>query len=500
MKNSNYFRYLLPLAFLVMAQAIQSQSIVSGSAVERVDIDLRTNPVLLDSVTLTLTEPGKVLVRFDGYLEITPGDKVFIAVSDHPLWGATDDNVNLEVQDADISVTPFAHSRVYTVSPGTHTFYAVAHNYIELDGSGFGSVRGHLLAEFFADSDDEFVVYNTIVAESKQVRGAPFTFATTTVFAPEDGRIKVTFDGLVNASVGDLIVLAATDDEDWTSFGGGVLVEPISGDVIGNSFSHSRVYDVAEGSHTFYAVAENVLEQAGNGRISVFGSFTAVYYPGKIDVNLDSEDVTASGVDTRDTTVIVAVMPVSPTAEGKVIAHYSGMVELSAGDRVELAINNAAVMPASASRLALEAFDADHPYRSVSITRVMEAGPGAGNFYLLARNSGETGGNGTVSLLGNFSLVYRSSEVISASSPPQSIGNLTIYPNPVRDFAVIRLDAVREGPYSFEIIDLQGRILFATEPSMNAHQMLATGSLPSGMYFVRVTARNAVGSAALVKQ
>ncbi|MCP4123285.1 MAG: hypothetical protein GY751_16145, partial [Bacteroidetes bacterium] len=316
------------LILMWVPTGLNGQSMVASVGVSKVNIDLRGSVQILDSLTLNVAEAGKAVLRFDGYCIASPGDKIYLAVSSTKVWGACDDNINLEVPDNDVNMSPFTHTRVFDLVPGTHTFYAVAHNYIELNGTGIASVHGNLLAQFFGDSDPEIIGYREIVSENKNVRTNPHMFAATTLDFPDPGKVHVAFDGLCISTVGDLITLAATDEADWLSFNGGVLAEAYSNNVNGNSFSHSKVYDVSAGTYTFYAGAENIQELDGNGRISVFGSLTAIYYPDKIKTDILESEVILTSIDVRNEDYVLDEIEINSTNGGIAIAQFNGMANI----------------------------------------------------------------------------------------------------------------------------------------------------------------------------
>jgi hypothetical protein len=104
------------------------------------------------------------------------------------------------------------------------------------------------------------------------------TLATVTISAPTAGYVVVRFDGRAIADTGDRLVLAASDDADWHTNDGSVS---FNGDDNNHSFSHTRVYSVSAGSKTFYAVAQNYVDTAGDGKASIYGMLTATFYPNK---------------------------------------------------------------------------------------------------------------------------------------------------------------------------------------------------------------------------
>lgn len=104
------------------------------------------------------------------------------------------------------------------------------------------------------------------------------TVETVSISAPCPGYVVVRFDGQAWADIGDRLVLAASDDANWHADDGNVS---FYGDDNPHSFSHTRVYSVTAGIKTFYAVAQNVVNTAGDGKASIYGMLTATFYPNK---------------------------------------------------------------------------------------------------------------------------------------------------------------------------------------------------------------------------
>jgi hypothetical protein len=230
------------------------------------------------------------LVRFDGNCIADVGDRIVLAASNTPTWGVNDGNVSVEAVDADINSGSFSHSRMYSISAGNHTFYAVARNYVEEDGSGVASIYGSLTVEFFPDlRGSAFVRHQGISQTSINVRSTgAVTVGQININATVPGKVVAHFDGLCIAAVGDRIVLAASNIPDWGVNDGNVGVEAVNSDQNGHSFSHTRVYNVPVGSHNFYAVAHNYVEEAGSGIASIYASLTVEFFPDVTTEVLDS--------------------------------------------------------------------------------------------------------------------------------------------------------------------------------------------------------------------
>jgi hypothetical protein len=106
------------------------------------------------------------------------------------------------------------------------------------------------------------------------------TLATVTVSAPCDGYVVVRFDGSASADAGDELILAASDTPTWNTNDGAVSFFSDNKNYE-HPFSHTRVYSVASGLHTFYAVAQNWVYTAGDGRAYIYGTLTATFYPNR---------------------------------------------------------------------------------------------------------------------------------------------------------------------------------------------------------------------------
>lgn len=251
--------------------------ILESEGINQTSLDLANTMVLAQS-TINPTVAGRVIVHFDGHCFSDVGDRIILAASNTTSWSPNDGNVPSEAFDTDISSNSFSHTRVYDVVAGSHTFYAVAQNYVELDGNGIASIYGNLTVQFIPST-------SSIILESQSFSTSWTDVTTTTDFAQvtinpsSSGKAIVHFDGACASDVGDRIVLAASDALFWQPNDGNVNVEVPNTDQNHNSFSHTRVYPVTSGSHTFYALAQNYVETDGDGNAAISGILTVEFVP-----------------------------------------------------------------------------------------------------------------------------------------------------------------------------------------------------------------------------
>ena len=126
-------------------------------------VDLEGAPVTMGQIDVNIPEAGKVLVTYDGLCAGSPGDLLVMAASDTEGWLPNAGNVNVEAISSDLNYNNFSHSRVYDVTAGLNSFYAVAENYVELDGDGIGYNYGSLTVTYFPDDTDIEVGLNDLI-------------------------------------------------------------------------------------------------------------------------------------------------------------------------------------------------------------------------------------------------------------------------------------------------------------------------------------------------
>jgi len=119
--------YKLLFCFLLIGNLLNGQTIIEIDKINQTNINLNSSTVV-GQITINPSESGKVIVRFDGNCISDVGDRIVLAASNTSNWSPNDGNVSVEAVNSDINGNSFSHSRVYSVTPGTQTYYAVAHN------------------------------------------------------------------------------------------------------------------------------------------------------------------------------------------------------------------------------------------------------------------------------------------------------------------------------------------------------------------------------------
>lgn len=385
-----------------------AQPAVWNANISETFLNVRGSPVVVGQVAVNLTQPGRVLVQFDGDCSCDVGDRIVLAASDTPNWGANDGNESVKAASATVNGESFSHSRVYEVSAGPHTFYAVAQNYVNESGSGRASIYGTLKVRFFPLSGNSaFVDGQGISQTGINLRGAPVTLGTVTIQAPVSGRVIAHFDGECISSVGDRIVLAASDTPNWGVNDGNVAVKAVSASVDSQTFSHSRVYAVTAGSHTFFAVAQNYVDTAGTGTASIYGTLTVEFMPDSpTPPLLAGTGIADTLVNLRGSPVTLATLTLQAPTAGDVVVHFDGFCDSDVGDLIVLAASNTQGWLPNDGNVSVESPSAAVRMQCFSHSRIYHVSAGPQSFYAIAQNYVHESGSGMASVYGTLTAEF----------------------------------------------------------------------------------------------
>ena len=236
----------------------------------------------MNTLVVPVAPLGTAYVHMDGQVNSDPGDRIVLTANNAPSWLVDAGSVAVMANSSTQRISPFVHSRVLDITGNPNSFYAMGANVVDMNGSGNATVYGNISAEFFPDGGATSVAQNDIIFQGLDVRTAAVAMDSIVVSAAHNGKVLVQFDGYITSSPGDVITLAGSNTRHWAANAGCVDVSALSLNNPFNIFSHSRLYSVTPGNHTFYCVAQNYTAQAGLGTIDIDANFSVKYFP---DVN-----------------------------------------------------------------------------------------------------------------------------------------------------------------------------------------------------------------------
>ena len=444
------------------------------------------NVEVLAQIDANIPESGKVLVQFDGTCISSVGDLIVLAANDSPNWGVNSGNVGVEA-NPNQEEHSFSHSRVYAVNPGTSSFYAVAQRYVETSGDGSAYIAGMLSVKFFPDGSEMSLNSDIIEMTNVNLRdNPPVTLGQVSINPSMSGTAIVRFNGECTSDPGDLIVLAASDTPDSWDFFNNINIMAIDDDYKSWSFSHTRVYSIGAGSHTFYALGENYITTNGNGLASIYGTLTVEFIPdmyqsdvipafsnifGSFDISVSEEIASVNINAPEDGTVIV-------TFDG--LAEPNGIVILGASDENTLQSFGVAASPYDET---LAQFPFSHS-QAYSVTA------GNHNFYATGE---EFSGSPIVQLYGSLTATFVSNDVnVQTEEVEQLAKSIEVFPNPTADYAQVELGEV-ENISLLQLLDVEGKVLQRFDPKAASHNKqlsIDLRALPAGTYFLQILTEN----------
>ena len=214
------------------------------------------------------------------------------------------------------------------------------------------------------------------------------------------GTAVVRFDGTCFADSGDLIVIAASHVNDWLVNYGNEGIEVAGNGSNSRSFSHTQVYTVPAGTDTFYAVAQNYVNEGGSGIASIYGNLTVEFFPSNI-ADVVTSDIAWSGNLASGQVPFDSInLPSAPL--GKVYVHMDGQLASDAGDRMMLSVNYMPEWTVDDGSVACMAANSSLRISPYVHSRVYDVVTNPNTYYAIGENVVDQGGSGVASLYGNL--------------------------------------------------------------------------------------------------
>ena len=432
---------------------------------------------------ITVDAPGKVVVRFEGQCLSSPGDRIMLAASDGVNWAPNAGAVGVEAYNGDLNVSPFTHSRIYDVTSGSYTFYAVGENSVEQDGSGIASIAGCLSVTYFPSSTDlTCMVADTVESTSIDVRTSPAKVGEVTVVPDFSGTAIIRFDGYCVSSPGDVIILAVTTDS--TTFvgnNGHTSVEAKSSDIDHNSFATTRRFEVTAGEeYTYYAIALNALTgRDGTGEASVYGSLRAEILPTGAVARAGIVEV---GKNVRGEPVSLAGVELSAPADGLILVELDGWCTSSPGDRIGFAASDAVRLLSGDQRVGVEALSDEVNRNAFMHTRAYPVTEGQHIYYAVSQNINEMDGTGRIDVYANLAARF----VPDVHKPDLVVSSLTVDSHTASSISyTFTVKNIGTAPVDLESVEAQGFLsadtIFNNSGDIAAgRKVLGEGSLAPG--------------------
>lgn len=476
-------KFLSLIFLMVCFTAMQAaEPIVKQNAIAVTNADLRNggNAVVVSTMIFDAPSAGRILLRFDGYTVSDSADRIVLAASDKPDWGTDDGNVALYAPHSDFKRRSFSHTRVYDVAAGLDTFYAVAQNYVVENGSGIGSVYGHLTLEFFPAAGPAMLIAENI-NYSGDVRSAQRVVQRAYAPGTPTGKAVVHIDGYVYSDPGDRIVLSAANVPSWLVGDGSVAVRAYNSGQRLSPYAHSRLYTANSSLDTLYAVCRNVVESTGSGIASVYGNLSVEYFPTSGLAQVFAKGLEFDDLNARGNAVALDSISITTTVPGFALAQLDGYCTSQVGDEMLFAVNDNPDWDTNEGHVTVSAPYNTNKFSTISHSRVFSIPAGTHTFYSVVENTGKINGNGLVDILANFSVKF-------FADPSVGIQNIESYrfgicPNPTTGNLTITLPVSNKNEQMC-LSDLTGRVIRELQTEGAEMLSIDINGLPKGIYLL----------------
>lgn len=474
---------------------LSAQSQFYAVPVKVIDTYLEDSVHVIGRLDLDFPVDGKVFVQFDGEGFGDTLDRIILAANDQPDWGTNDGNVSFVANEKGEG-NCFSHTRTFSVEAGQHSFFAVAHNYVDIGGSGIASIFGTLSVEFIPHNSG--VIGESSITTDEYEAVQPVAFDTITIEAPGPGKVELRLNGNLDVNYGDIILVAITDSKDWNfSDPNNIALEATAPNENYVGFSFTRVVEIPEaGTYTFYAMAQRGYEEEGNGYIYAYTNFHASFYSSTSENEVLGRKIIEDDFNLGQNLRLLDSINLNVPNSGKVEIRFDGDLQSTLGHQILLAASNSPSYTLENGSVILETTDADLDRHTFVHSQVYDVEPGTHTYYVMAE---DYLGDGTaIDLHGHFLVKFYPESVISANDEFLAELPFEIWPNPATDRVRIQYQN-EHGPMTVSILDLQGHVV-RHHRNMVSGSDLETSTLPSGMYIVQISNGKEAGYKKLVKE
>ncbi len=477
-----------------------SQKLVWQTEVHHDDIQLKL-PIstVLAKLEVDLPTDGKVMVRFDGYCQSSPGDRIIVAASNVEKWQTNDGNLGLYAYKLESNNQSFAHQRVYDVTAGLQTFYAIGHNFVDTDGTGIASIHGTLIVEYYPNSSDVFVLnghgilkYPIILNENAQV------ISSQKVNIPSKGKVLVHVATSVYSLSNNELEIALSDTGIWP-INDFTSVVNIVNSYATRYVNITKIFEVESGEQEFFMLAKKNAGDMTNTNNAFYANMTVQFFPEGQETNfLKTDELVSKKINSDSQIFNLGKVNIDASNAGKVIIQASGKCNIESQQTALFEIAATNLTEISNPDLKVQKLHDNHSDEYFSVTKIFEVEKGYNefNFYGRLDQSAEALNDGVVN--GLFTLKYIADPLISSIDGQDNQVNqkFAVYPNPVADHLYIKANGSIQECHKVMLKDVSGKVVRQFDRWV---EFIDLSQLPDGIYMLSMHQGKTVESHKIIK-
>lgn len=476
-------RFICTLVFLFCVRLISAQSFVQQFDGHVDDVFVRTDTAYQWLVReMDIPADGFVVASIDGVCTVTPGDVITLAVSKYTNWSPNYGNISVKNFDTTTIVHAFQHTMMYDVKKGKHSFYALAHNWTDRQGTGFTSVTGTMTLWYVAATDTiPDAVFHQLNIYPLVLNETVTDIDTLTVEVTEPSSILLSYDGRLYSTPGDEIEITWFQTGETDAFHSFYTQHASHKKVPG--VTARTMIRVTPGTHHFVMKAKKIIGNMTTTNNAFYGTFSAMVFPDS-DETRSIQGEPFSGTAGPDEETSLGQWDIDIPAAGQLLVLWDGYGTLQKSDTLDVAIHvsgNQAAEKASAP--AWTTLDMEK-YGFFTGKHLIDVEPGQVSLSISGRVKGGSGSHPVSQINGSVTFIFIADPVVSSvfSFPERAEKEIIVYPNPANDF--IQWQSREETDISdrVSIVNSLGQVVAMTVAKNNR---LSVSDLQPGVYRIR---------------
>jgi|GEM_PF-4510634 len=496
----------LPLfLFLALTTSLSSQTIIKMIPIVVNESNFRqVDALALDSITIDCPTTGKVFVRFDGNCISTPGDRIILAASNYHDWQTNDGNTDVMVVDSLHTLTCFDHTRIYDIlEEGFHTFYAIGQNYVDLQGTGIASIKGHLSVLFMPDSlPDQALAgigINDCCWNWDNNNGWTHVFPNTSIEASSSGQLLVSLEAKSFMPFGGQFLYTTNLEPTWPI---SPVVFPVNlaPNNEESTVLHREIFPVDAGNHAVYALVKIIGGDSISSNKYLYSTLCAQFIP-------DDSPIIQLKRQSFDENVIAATGPFllgqvqfTNTLEGKAWLHLTGRFHTSLEDRIRIWMRPSNDPNSVISEVNLQPIDENNIDVAYSLSGIQDVAPGTHTYDVMVDYDNTSAGTLEGDISGLFTVQFIANPISSKVNDISSNDAFSVYPNPTNGNVCLRSSAFdNHDPFEISIINSSGQVIHHQSVSDLNQYCADLSGFPDGEYMVKIRQGEKVGVKPVMK-
>lgn len=482
MKIINYLLVAILSSFSMFAQNQFWQK-----DIDIINANLRTpKAVVLGELEIDAPSNGYVIVKFEGNVWSSSQDRIILAASDIENWTSNDGNIGVSAYDSSHVINYFSHSRLYTISKGLKKFYAIGHNFVDLNGNGRATIKGRLTIEFIASSGNSQlvraqgnVIYPVLLSSTEK------RIDSLSITNNEEGKLIVMVDGVSNGDIKEELSLSSSLNGQWNQDKDNItMIQNVSYNT--QLFEYCKIYNVIPGTQNVRLLAKKILGDSTYDRNGFIYNFSVQFIAnGKKDFLVYHQEITHE-LNKNDTNKTCGVLRLTLKDKGKALVTFIGNCKNTLEDIVSLTLVDSTKGFSDSVKIYAQPSVSHNNQVFYQINSILDLKEGENSFKILGGFEPKSSGSGIANIYGNLIVKIISDDsstgILDHSVKHESI---SIFPNPTTGLLYLN-EKVQSAIHRILIFDHNGKEINPSQWKIVNDNSIDIQHLQDGVYFLKI--------------